>query len=376
MKAASLHPSLQKLVAVHRRRLRMFGLLFFMLMAAALIFMMTMALTHRDMTNLLIFAVGGLVMLPVMALMGGLLWYLERWQTRRLSAADQLLQVNTPIMARLTPTGLTNRAGVLVAVYPETQNESVVAEPLFAMLDSAARLGRTPRQESTARLYCAKPEPGEALVALQDHDNAVLGKWVTWERYHRQMTWTRALALGLILLGAVSLVVSATREFWKYLDLEQAQQAATASEKWPSTMGTVRNRELMSLEMLRENTVVTGYQARIEFEYPVAGTTHHGDLLTFCQPPNLIRAPVEARLARYPVDASVEVHYDPADPTRAVLEPGHAEECTPILDAAWREVLLSFGLAFIGLLVSLGVMVMWELRRRRQMLQGWVRPGS
>ncbi|MBE2295582.1 MAG: DUF3592 domain-containing protein [Phycisphaerales bacterium] len=376
MKASSLHPSLQRLAAVHRRRLRMFGLLFFMFMAAALIFMMTMALTHRDMTNLLIFAIGGLVMLPVMALMGGLLWYLERWQARRLNAADQLLQADAPVIARLTPTGLANRTGVLVAMYPETQNGSAAAEPLFAVLDPTARLGRTPQQESTARLYCAKQEPGEALVVLQEHDNAVLGKLVTWERYHRQMTWTKALALSVILLGVTALVVSVTRDFWKYLDLEQAQQAATASEKWPSTMGTVRNRELMSVEMLQKNTVVTAYEARVEFEYPVAGTTHHGDLLAFCQPPSLIRTPVEARLARYSVNASVEVHYDPADPARAVLEPGHAEDCTPILDMAWRELLLSFGLGFIGLLVSLGVVVIWELRRRRQMLQGWVRPGS
>ncbi|MEZ5602267.1 MAG: hypothetical protein R3F36_15640 [Candidatus Competibacteraceae bacterium] len=64
MSAIPPHPSLQKLAAANRRRLRLLGLLFFMVMAGVLVFMMSFALTHRDMLNLLIFAVAGLVMLP------------------------------------------------------------------------------------------------------------------------------------------------------------------------------------------------------------------------------------------------------------------------------------------------------------------------
>lgn len=252
MSAIPLHPSLQKLAAAHRRRLRLLGLLFFMGMAGILVFMMSFALTHRDMVNLLIFAVAGLVMLPTMALMGGLLWYLERWRTRRLNAANRVLREHTPMSARLAPTGLANRVGTLMAVRPETRARPPSTGAVFALLDPARHGDRAPRSELTVQLYCAKLEPGQELVALRDNGGALLGKLVALDSHRRQTTWMTAAALGLTVLGMVVLAVLAADNYREYQRLNQAQRFAVASENWPRTAGTVRDASVVTSRIRRE----------------------------------------------------------------------------------------------------------------------------
>ena len=369
MSAIPPHPSLQKLAAANRRRLRLLGLLFFMVMAGVLVFMMTVALTHRDMVNLLIFAVAGLVMLPTMALVGGLLWYLERQQTRRLSAADRVLRESAPMNARLAPTGLANRVGTLVAVRPETRTRPPSIGPIFALLDPVQRWDRASRPELTVQLYCAQLEPGQELVALRDDGDALLGKLVALDSYRRQTTWMTAAALSLIVLGMVVLAVLAAGDYREYQRFDQARRFAVASENWPPTMGTVRDASVVTLRIPRGKTSVTGYRARIEFEYVVAGTAYRGDHLSFCQPPSLEKQAAEARLTPYPIGTRVEARYDPTDPTRGVLEPGRAEACEPLLAAAWREMLLSLGL--LGLLALIGVAAVWEFLRQRRAFRVW-----
>ncbi len=373
MNEIPLHPSLQKLAAAHRRRLRLLGLLFFMGMAGVLVFMMTFALTNRDMVNLLIFAVAGLVMLPSMALVGGLLWHLERRQARRLSAASQILRESAPTSARLVSTGLASRIGTLVAVHPETPRAKPPSVgPVFALLDPAQRWDRAPRHELTVQLYCSRLEPNHELVALQDNGGALLGKLVALESYRRQMGWMTAAALGLIVLGTVVLAVLAVGDYREYQRLDQARQAAVVSENWPRTAGTVRDGSVVTLRIPRGKTSVTGYRARVEFEYVVAGTAYRGDRLSFCQPPSLERQAAEARLARYPAGAPVEVGYDPADPARAVLESGRVGECETLLETARRDLLLLLGL--FGFLALIGVAAVWEFRKQRRVFRAWAKP--
>lgn len=251
MNEVPLHPSLQKLAAANRRRLRLLGLLFFLGMAGVLVFMMTFALTDRDMVNLLIFAVAALVMLPAMALVGGLLWYLERGQTRRLNAADRVLRENAPVSARLLPTGLASRVGTLVAVHPETRAKPPSAGPMFALLDPTHRWGRAPRRELAVQLYCSTLEPDHELVALEDNGDVLQGKWVALKSYRRQTGWMAAATLGLIALGTVVLAVLAAGDYREYQRLQQARRFAVASENWPRTAGVVRDASVVTLRIPR-----------------------------------------------------------------------------------------------------------------------------
>lgn len=197
-----LHPSLQKLSAIHQRRLRLLGLLFFLTMAGTLVFLMIVAFTSREMANLLLLAVMGLVMLPAVALMGGLIWYLDRWLTRGLNEADRVLRHGAPSSARLRPVGRATRFGVLMAVQL-SKGGHPATEPLHVLINPSFRWSRPPDREASVELYCQDWKPGSPLVALQPDGDALLGKVVTREAHDREMRRMMVVVFGLLALVAV-----------------------------------------------------------------------------------------------------------------------------------------------------------------------------
>ncbi len=207
-KTQPLHPSLQKLSAVHRRRLRLLGLLFFLTMAGLLVFLMITAMTSQNLLNLLALAVAGLVMLPTVALMGGLIWYLDRWVTRGLNEADRVLRQSTPSSARLKPVGRATGLGALMAVQLLRGGHSAT-EPLHVLINPSFRWSRPPDREVTVEWYCQDLKPGSSLVALQPDGGALLGKIVLREAHERQMRWMMIVVAVLLGLAAAGLWVTA-----------------------------------------------------------------------------------------------------------------------------------------------------------------------
>ena len=126
----SPHPSLQKLACREPQPPAFAGFVVFMVMAGVLVFMMTVAPDPPRYGQPADFAVAGLVMLPTMALVGGLLWHLERRQTRRLSAADRVLRESAPMNADWRRPAA-NRVGTLVAVQPETRTRPPSIGPVL-----------------------------------------------------------------------------------------------------------------------------------------------------------------------------------------------------------------------------------------------------
>lgn len=194
-----LHPSLQKLSAVHRRRLRLLGLLLFLIVAGTLLFEMVVAFTNRDGMNLLLLGLVGLVMLPLVALMGWLTWYLDRGLSRSMNTANQLLRDCAPQTFRLAPIERANRDGVLAILHPLASRSA--AEPVHALINPSFRWSPSPRREIEVQAYCRESKPGNELVALQPDGAPLLGKIVDREVYDRQRRWLRIAAL--VLLGAV-----------------------------------------------------------------------------------------------------------------------------------------------------------------------------
>jgi hypothetical protein len=205
-KTQLLHPSLQKLNAVHQRRLRLLGLLFFLTMAGTLVFLMITAFTSRELASLLLLAVMGLVMLPTVALMGGLMWYLDRWVTRGLGEADRVLRQSTPSSARLKPVGRATGLGALMAVQLLRGGHSAT-EPLHVLINPSFRWSRPPDREVTVELYCQDLKPGSPLVALQPDDSPLLGKIVLREAHERRMRLTVVAVVILLALAATVLGV-------------------------------------------------------------------------------------------------------------------------------------------------------------------------
>ncbi|CDH46726.1 MAG: hypothetical protein IPL59_22085 [Candidatus Competibacteraceae bacterium] len=206
-----LHPSLQRLSATHRRLLRLFGLLLAMTMAGLLLFLMVTAFSSRDIASLLLLAFMGLVMLPVMALSGGLLWYLDRWQERRLTKANQVLQDYQPVTVRIAPIGSSGGRAALVALHPLTSGQATL-EPLHALLNPSFRWIRPPREEITVELYCPKLAPGHDLVALQSDGSALIGKVVALAAYDREQLLIKIVVFVLLALIATVLGVQALNQ--------------------------------------------------------------------------------------------------------------------------------------------------------------------
>lgn len=204
-----LHPSLQRLAAAHRRLLRLLSLPIFLIVAGTLMFLMVTALSSRDLASLLLLAVIGLVMLPMMAALGGLLWVLDRWQAQRLQKANQILREQPPLAVRLTPAG-SSRPESLVSVQRIT-SEPAALEPLYALLTPNPSLHwhRPPRPEIAVDLYCQTLLPGCALVVLQPDGSALLGRIVALDAYLRTRRLMMVAVVALLALVATALSIQA-----------------------------------------------------------------------------------------------------------------------------------------------------------------------
>lgn len=358
-----LHPSLQRLSTAPRRLLRVLGLLLALTLAGVLTFASVTAFSSGDAANLWLLGLIVLTLLPSAALLGGLLWYLNRWLSRQLSVADRLLRECAPLSARLTPTGLTGRNGVLVALRPLLKAHAA-AGPLYALLNPSFCWSCSPRREITVELYCQGLKPGNELVALQSDGNALLGKLVTWEAYSRDLRRLVGAALALVLLAVAVMGTLAIQGYRAYRGLEQERWMAEASRSWPQVPGTVLRGQLKTSRIARGKSWITAYQARVEFTYPVAGVMRHGDTPYFCDQPTPDRRVAETWLAKYPAGAAVAVHYDPANPDRSVLEAGYPAACEAALSEKQLEVVFAGTvLGFLLLIVLVVLRQFWKYRQ-------------
>lgn len=201
--ARVLHPSLRGLAAARRRRLRLVGLLLFLLAMGALLFVVVTALTSPSAGGLLLLGLVGLAMLPVVALLGGLLWYLDHRLARVLDAADRLLRDCAPQAMRLTPVERASSHGILVALRPAAVG-SPLQDATHALIDPSLGWRATPTQAAEVQLYCRALSEGADLVALEADGLALVGQVVDRENYQRKKRRLRVAALLALLLVAVS----------------------------------------------------------------------------------------------------------------------------------------------------------------------------
>ena len=125
-------------------------------------------------------------------------------------------------------------------------------------------------------------------------------------------------------------------------------QASRAAD-WPTVEGRVDKAEVGVREGLS-----TLYFADVEYDFTVADRNFHGRRLTIGPPEkDGNRANVEAVLANYAVGQTVNVHYDPANPGEAVLEPR--------LASAGMHMGVS---AFFALIATLGGYLLYRGFRR------------
>jgi len=92
-----------------------------------------------------------------------------------------------------------------------------------------------------------------------------------------------------------------------------------ASLRWPSTLGTVTT----TLVQTNKSSGLPMHRARVSYRYTVDGVTHTGTTAFYGDQLLIpLAASLERKLEGLRGDGEVRVHYNPAKPGQAVLEPG------------------------------------------------------
>lgn len=125
------------------------------------------------------------------------------------------------------------------------------------------------------------------------------------------MNYTTIIIYILFFGGGLYLIVSA---------ILQKSRAKKAASEWLTVQGLVEDSQ-MSIRHARSSsgTSSTQYRPKVTYQYQVKGQSISNDSIAFGDG-NMPRKKAEEKLAQYPKGAMVMVHYDPADPAKAVLE--------------------------------------------------------
>lgn len=116
-----------------------------------------------------------------------------------------------------------------------------------------------------------------------------------------------------------------------------------ASKRWATTRG-----EIVSAEVKRKPGSKPTWEGRITYRFDANGEAHTSRAVMIGGEVYASQTFAEKRVAKYPAGSSVDVYYDPADPSRCCLERQR--------EGAWLELLgAAFGLVAGGALLVKGL---------------------
>ena len=160
---------------------------------------------------------------------------------------------------------------------------------------------------------------------------------------HEKSNPITSIVIGTALLaGGIALFV-----YWGKPTLEKAQ----ASKNWPTVSGVVKSSEVTVDHTRSGKKNKTMYSPEIAFAYEVDGRSYVSSKIGVSSNWSSSDSSSAYQItSKYPAGEAVEVAYDPADPSYAVLETG----------AGWATYFIYYlgpGLAVLGLLTVVGPLV-------------------
>lgn len=120
-------------------------------------------------------------------------------------------------------------------------------------------------------------------------------------------------------------------------------RTARASKKWPTVQGTITSSGTVLMNTLQGGPATA---ASVKYEYEVEGKKYSADRISMGQYGTGGGGHAKAEAAKYPEGKTVEVHYDPQNPSQAVLEPGGAI-FTSVFLLSFAAMLFPVGLLFL-----------------------------
>ena len=126
------------------------------------------------------------------------------------------------------------------------------------------------------------------------------------------ITFPSLFSLVFVVIGAVILR-------YAMRTAEKARQ----SESWPSTEGEIaHSATLYQTDSTATNNGVATFKADIAYRYKVKGANYSSSKVALLDLATSSSGRAQTIVQRYPDKSKVQVYYNPADPSEAVLEPG------------------------------------------------------
>lgn len=110
---------------------------------------------------------------------------------------------------------------------------------------------------------------------------------------------------------------------WTLFFLWSSRRDAAQAAGWPTTQGHIVSSAVESYKTRvggRSGSRVTLFEAVVEYSYEAKGRNYHSTQLAFGPKASGGQGAAEAKAAQYRPGSSVVVHYDPKNPSNAVLE--------------------------------------------------------
>lgn len=98
------------------------------------------------------------------------------------------------------------------------------------------------------------------------------------------------------------------------------RKMAKKAASWPSVRGRVVSSGVDSFQKTEDGRTRTLYTAAVEYAYQVHGVDYHSRQINLGMTTSGSQSGAEKVAARYPQGASVDVHYEPENPSNAALE--------------------------------------------------------
>lgn len=133
--------------------------------------------------------------------------------------------------------------------------------------------------------------------------------------------------MSRVLLGVLAMLIGGACLVWSFATISTVK----ASADWPSTEGVVSHSQVeRRTSRIRGGGYNVYYDADIRYRYRVDAGAYESGTFVFGVPHSFAdSSAAQAEVEAYPVDGSVTVYYNPADPEQSALVP---EVAPPGLD--------------------------------------------
>lgn len=106
---------------------------------------------------------------------------------------------------------------------------------------------------------------------------------------------------------------------WGAFELMRAHE----SSRWPSTTGIVTTSYVLKVQERKADHAMFSFYPKIEYRYTVLGQSYSAARIAFGGVTEASQHEAQKIVDQYPTDTTLTVHYDPNDPSVAVLKAGY-----------------------------------------------------